>query len=126
MGCHSHNSIWELGSAQSWQSGSLTWQDCSWDPRAGQQGVWQASLAHSLSVLGGVWGWMDLWEASAVVRCWQEPDPLCKQPAGFGYQVCINTGKSCLLASQAALTISFVVPEVHGICLQQGASGCYN
>lgn len=37
MGCRSRNSIWELGcrsgAARSWQSGSLTWQDCSWDPR---------------------------------------------------------------------------------------------
>lgn len=60
MACHSCNSSWELGcrseAAQSWQSGPLTWQDCSWDPQAGQQGVWQASLAHSISMLGGLEG----------------------------------------------------------------------
>lgn len=60
MGCHSRNSIWELGcrseAAQSWQSGSLTWQDCSWDPQG-----WAAEALASLSgplheYAGWTWG----------------------------------------------------------------------
>lgn len=84
----------------------------------------QASLAWFTDMLDGVWGCLDLRKASAVVE-WLESDTLCKQPVGFGYQILLNTSKSCMLVSQAALTISAAVPKVYGVCLEQRASGSY-
>lgn len=69
MGCRSRNSIWELGCCSAlavWITYIAGLQ--LGPPGLGSRELWQASLAHSMNMLDGAWGWMDLREVSAVVR----------------------------------------------------------